>query len=350
MSPKGERYISIFNLIRTNCLIKVLQSFLVFLSVQRVETTQGTKPTPALFRSGNDTIHIGGWLERNGWKSLLPWVVWVESSKGEHFHDPTHTTDTSTYHSSYRGPGWRHLWKEGVAPQAQHFTRCTFCLTSDPAATRSGYNSPGKDLSNCKSLLLLQDTGYPWMTQSDCTHCTARRADCGDLPRERGAGGGLGAWKEKLEWFPTCYSLSGFVQQPWMLHARRDVDLGCGEVSPGLPPSSAAPNTSNQCPLQGPVTADFHHNCRTADFTQQIRPLSERSLHKFIILCHFPWNLMHPLVYDLIPIYRSFLTRAYKDIWLTAVSRKFLSFFISISDNFKILIYGSQPKKHNFML
>lgn len=54
----------------------------------------------------------------------------------------------------------------GIKGTPVHFMRWTFCLLSDLAAIRSGNNSLGMDLSNCKSLLLLRDTGYPWMTRS----------------------------------------------------------------------------------------------------------------------------------------------------------------------------------------
>lgn len=54
----------------------------------------------------------------------------------------------------------------GTKGTSARFMRWTFYLISDPAAIRSGNNSLGMDLSNCKSLLLLWDTGYPWMTWS----------------------------------------------------------------------------------------------------------------------------------------------------------------------------------------
>lgn len=160
----GERCISIFNLIRTNCFIKVLQCFFSSVGEGGNNSTHQTYPKLCLGAGMTQSILGLDW-RKNGWNSPLPWVVWVESSKGEHLHNPVHTTDTSAHHHN-RYPGWRCPQKEGGALQAQHFERWTFCLTSDPAATRSGYNSPGMDLSNCKSPLLLWDTSYPWMTRS----------------------------------------------------------------------------------------------------------------------------------------------------------------------------------------
>lgn len=54
----------------------------------------------------------------------------------------------------------------GTKGTSMRFTRWTFYLIGGPAAIRSGNNSLGMVLSNCKSLLLLRDTGYPWMTWS----------------------------------------------------------------------------------------------------------------------------------------------------------------------------------------
>lgn len=102
----GERCISISNLIRTNHFIKVLQRSFFICGRGRKQPEAPNLPL-ALLRSGHDTIHIGARLERNGWKSLLPWVVWVECSKREHLHNPTNTRNTSAHHhNSYRGPGW----------------------------------------------------------------------------------------------------------------------------------------------------------------------------------------------------------------------------------------------------
>lgn len=57
-------------------------------------------------------------------------------------------------------------WRCGTKDTPVRFVRWTFYLRSDLAAIRSGNNSLGMDLSNCKSLSLLRDTGSPSMTWS----------------------------------------------------------------------------------------------------------------------------------------------------------------------------------------
>lgn len=138
--------------------------------------------------------------------------------------------------------------------------------------------------------------------ESNCTYCTARQADCTDLPSE-GEEVVWGFEKEKLVWFPTCHSSTEFVQHLWALHARTGADLRCGEVSPGPPSSSAmaaATNTSNTCGRdRSPLAAS---KTQVANFTLRIRSLNENLCTDLFLsatfsrICCVPWcpNLHQP--------------------------------------------------------
>lgn len=77
-----------------------------------------TYPKPCLGAGATQFI-LGLDCRRNGCKSPLPWGVQVESSEGEHLHNPIHTEDIAARHrNSYNGLGTRCPWKEGVALKA----------------------------------------------------------------------------------------------------------------------------------------------------------------------------------------------------------------------------------------
>lgn len=218
----GERCISISNLIRTNCFTEVLQRFFVICGRGRKQPEAPNLPL-ALLRSGNDTIHIGAGLERDGWKSLLPWVVCVERSKREHLHNPTNTTNASAHHhNSYRGPGWRRPCKK-----VRHY--------------RHSVSSNGLFVSQA----ILQPQGvavthqaelYP--TANPFRSCVGHQLSLDDMEldgiRCTEQTVGICPGKRRRRWFRVLKRkvrvISHLPRAQISLCARMDADLGCGEV------------------------------------------------------------------------------------------------------------------------
>lgn len=188
--------------------------------------------------------------------------------------------------------------------------RWTFYLISDPAAIRSGNNSLGMDLSNCKSLLLLWDTGYPWMTWSliapTVPHAKQLALICPGKGRRWCEGS-----KRKVGVIFNLPALRRIWRHLWALHARASVGLRCSEVSPGTPSSSAmvgVPTTSNTCGRDQPPNSGG--KLHPVDQIPKWKPL-----HGFIPLCHFSWNLLQPRMYTLIPTHRSFISPLEEDVF-----------------------------------
>lgn len=172
--------------------------------------------------------------------------------------------------------------------------RWTFYLMSDPADIRSSNNSLDMDLSNCKSLLLLWDTGHPWVRWSLIVlhHAPSRL----HWFTQQWGGGGLGVWKENLVSFMTCRSCTEFVCWLLGLHTRYRY---CFEMWWGLYRA-----TFLQHLQQGPVISGWQHS--SGGKLHPVGKIHEwKPLQGFIPPCNFSRNLFHPVMCNILSAYRS---------------------------------------------